>query len=112
MVLVYNCSGCKKENIFKPKLPDRGLLQEQMGDEVKVNCTSCGKMENKYINRIEAVADKRFIYLTIAIAIVFAGLLWYYIGGISSTIFLLPFSAWIYESKAASTFNRYKIKRK
>jgi hypothetical protein len=83
-----------------------------MGDEVKVNCTTCGKMEKKHINRITAIADLRVIYGAIIIAIVAGTFLWYFFGGISSAIILLPFSACLYENRAASIFNRYKIRRK
>ncbi|MFT5677945.1 MAG: hypothetical protein ACI9FY_000482, partial [Patiriisocius sp.] len=52
MKLTCICNSCNAESTFKPKFSDRGLLQEKLGDEVKVNCTICGKLENKHINKL------------------------------------------------------------
>lgn len=112
MKLVFNCGSCKEINNFKPKFTDRGLLQEAMGDEVKVNCMKCGKIENKHVNKIKAVVDMKMIYLAIIMSVLLTSFLLFYVGLIATVTFTLPMVAWLYEYKSANLFNRYRIRRR
>lgn len=112
MKLTFICSSCKTENTFKPKFSDRGLLQEKLGVEVKVNCTNCGKLENKHINKISAKEDTLTLILVTVLALIVTVFTWLYLGFAAGLILSLPVVAWVYENKAANNFNRYKIRKK
>ena len=73
---------------------------------------NCGKMQNKHINRIDAVPDRSVIYVSIVAGIVLTLFLLFFVGLLASATLMLPVMAWLYESKASNSFNRYKIKRK
>ncbi len=112
MRLEYTCSGCKKQNNYTPVTVTRGDLQMKVGDEVTVNCSHCGKMDKKHINRIDAVIDNRKILIAISISALVAIVLWNLYGGIGALFFTIPIIVWIQESKATNDFNSYKIRRK
>ncbi|WP_415372488.1 hypothetical protein [Patiriisocius sp. Uisw_047] len=89
MKLTCICNSCNAESTFKPKFSDRGLLQEKLGDEVKVNCTICGKLENKHINKLTAKEDSSILILVAVLAVVVDVLTWFYIGFAASLILFL-----------------------
>jgi len=81
-------------------------------DEVLVNCSHCGKMDKKHINRIHGVFDHGKIIIALVISAVVIVVLWGFYGAISTITGIIPVLIWIYEPKAASDFNLYKIRRR
>ncbi|WP_103068917.1 hypothetical protein [Aquimarina sediminis] len=112
MRLEYTCSGCKKQNNYTPVAPTRGDLQMKVGDEVHVNCTHCDKMENKHINRIDAVVDNKIILIALVISAVVTVVLYTVMGLIGTFTILIPVLIWGQESKSINHFNSYKIRRR
>ncbi|WP_243414801.1 hypothetical protein [Flagellimonas aquimarina] len=81
-------------------------------DELQVNCDSCGKMDKKHINNINAVVDNRIIMAGVFLSLIVTLVLWNYYGAIASISFVIPLLVWISENKALSGFNKYTIRRK
>jgi hypothetical protein len=69
------------------------LLQEKLGDEVKVNCTTCGKLENKHINKLTVKEDILILVLVAVLAVVVTILTWLYLGFAAGLILFLPVTA-------------------
>ena len=125
MRLTYTCSSCKKQNYFKPKMNSRAELQMKFGDQVKVNCRSCGKFEKKHINRISAVPDNRLIVLGLVVGLLLVAVaggyllimtnfqlsFWKIIAAVGGTIAGIPVFLWNMENKAVRNFNSYAIRR-
>lgn len=112
MKLEYTCSGCKKQNNYKPVTATRGELQMKVGDEVDVNCSHCGKIDKKHINRIDAVVDNRKILVALGISAIVTLVLWGLYGAIGTVTGLIPVMMWLQEGRATSHFNSYKIRRR
>jgi len=112
MRLIYICSSCKKQNYFKPVYPNRGKLQMAVGDEVRINCKNCGKIDKKHINRIDAVVDHRKMGIAFAISAAVTIVLFFFLGLVGTVTFAIPMLMWLQEGNAVSDFNKYKIRRK
>lgn len=111
MRLQYTCSSCKKPNYYTPVVSTRADLQMKMGNEVKVNCSDCGKQDKKHLNRITAVVDNRILIGGVILGIISTILLWSILGAIATATFTLPVLFWKSEQGKTRTFNRYTIKR-
>jgi len=106
------CQACKKQIFLPYKSNTRPDLQMELGgDEIKVNCNSCGKFNKKHINKITAVVDNRLIFIGTIGGIILSIMLIYYIGLIASITLSLPFIIWSYEQKKAHQFNIYRIRK-
>ena len=113
MRLTYTCSACKKQNYLGYNEATRPELQMKVGgDEVKVNCDYCGKLDKKHINRITAVADNRILLVGLVAGIILSLVLAYFFGLIAAVILSIPIIVWKYENENAHKFNSYAIKRK
>lgn len=112
MKLMYTCSVCKKQNLLKHKEATRSDLQLKVGgNEVKVNCNSCGKFDKKHINRITAVVDNRIVFFGIIVGGISTIVLWTFLGAIAVFTFSIPIFFWKYDSEKAHKFNSYAIRR-
>ncbi len=111
MRLQYTCSSCKTTNYYTPVVPTRADLQMKMGDEVRVNCSNCGKQDKKHLNRISAVTDTRIIIVGLILGIISTVVLWNFVGAIGTITFSLPIIFWKYELEKTRNFNAYAIKR-
>ncbi len=112
MKLEYTCSGCKKQNNYRPVAATRGELQMKVGDEVDVHCAHCGKRDKKHINRIDAVVDHRKILIALGISAAVTLVLWSLYGAIGTVTGLIPVMMWAQEGRSTSHFNSYKIRRR
>lgn len=126
MRLTYTCSVCKKQNYLKDKAGTRPELQMKLrGDEARVNCDHCGKMDKKHLNRISAVVDNRIVMagfvigLSIIVAFI-AGVVslsnyevsfWKFLAFAGSAIAGIPVFLWNRENTAVRNFNQYAVKR-
>jgi hypothetical protein len=112
MRLTYRCSSCKRENYLKENAETRPDLQLQIGgNEVRVNCKFCGKIDKKHINRITAKSDKRVLIIGFFVGVIVSIGLIYLFGFIASLAFSIPIMVWRYESDVAHKFNSYAIRR-
>ncbi|MEE1961678.1 hypothetical protein V1387_03200 [Allomuricauda taeanensis] len=124
MRLVYTCSVCKAQNYFKPKSGSRADLQIKFGNEVKVNCVNCGKLEKKHINKISAVVDNRIVVGGFIIGLCVLILIgsytfifdrplayWKFFALAGGTLSGIPVYLWNMENKAVGNFNRYAIRK-
>lgn len=111
MRLQYTCSSCKKSNYYSPVVPTRTDLQMKMGDEVRVNCSNCGKQDRKHLNRISAVTDNRIVLIGLILGIISTLALWNFVGAMATITFSLPIIFWKIELDKAQKFNSYAIKR-
>ncbi|NQY07330.1 MAG: hypothetical protein HRT68_14340 [Flavobacteriaceae bacterium] len=112
MKLFYHCSSCKKENKITIKSDNRYDFQKEVGgDEMNVNCTHCGKLDKKHINRFHAKANK-VIILGGLVAGAVATLFLLNFGWIATATFSIPIFVWLNEEKRASAFNKVMIPRR
>jgi len=98
-------------NYYSPVVSTRADLQMKMGNEVRVNCSNCGKQDKKHLNRISATTDTRLIILGGVVGIICTVILLNFIGIIASVTCSFPFLVWQNEISKVRTFNRYAIKR-
>lgn len=112
MRLIFNCISCKKKNIYTPNFSNRGDLQMQMGDDVKVNCSHCGQNSKKNVNEISAEEDKRVLIGGVVVSLISTIVFWFYFGALSTLSFVIIFLVWAQEHKLTSNFNRYKIRNR
>ncbi len=113
MRLTYTCSACKKQNYLSENKATRPELQMKVGgDEVKVNCGYCGKLDKKHINRITAVTDNRIVLVGLVAGVFLSLVLAYFFGLIAAVVLSIPIIVWKYENENAHKFNSYAIKRK
>ncbi|MDO1501384.1 hypothetical protein Q2T40_14715 [Winogradskyella maritima] len=112
MRLTTHCSSCKENIKIKSSASTRGDLQMEKGDEIKVNCPQCGKVEKKHINEIRAEANNFIIVGSIILCLVVTAFLWYYFGAIGLVGFAIPIIVWYQQMNATRSFNLYRIRRK
>ncbi len=95
---------------MKLKASNRFDLQHKVGDTISRNCNSCGTLEKRHINRLEAEPEAYVIWVCIAAMLLLTGFFWYY-GWIALISVAGPI--WFYHDahKSASYFNKTKIKR-
>lgn len=112
MRLTYTCSICKKQNYLRDKAVTRPDLQMKVrSDEVRVNCSHCGKIDKKHINRVDAVVDSRVNLIGLTLGGISTVLVWQ-IGFIAAFTFAIPIFFWRHEMDKASRFNKTLISRK
>ncbi|WP_138656814.1 hypothetical protein [Maribacter algarum] len=97
----------------------------KIGDEVRVNCSNCGKQDKKHLNRISATPDNRLVvggFVIGVLIILLAGnyleiimqvslSFWKILGIAGSAIAGIPMFLWNRENKAVKNFNRYALKK-
>jgi hypothetical protein len=84
----------------------------KVGEEIKVNCPFCGRIDKKHINKINAVMDNRLIVGALGVGIVLTIILMNFLGLIASFAMTLPIMAWVHESNSTNSFNKYMIRKK
>ena len=88
-----------------------------------MNCSNCGKLEKKHINRISAVVDNRIVVTGFIVGLcilIVAGsytllssynlALWKFLALAGGTLSGIPVFLWNMENKAVGNFNRYAIR--
>ena len=112
MKLSYICSSCKAQNYIQERAETRVDLKMKLNtDEIRVNCSKCGKMDKKHINRIDAVVDSRVNMIGLILGGISTVLVWQ-IGYIASFTFAIPILFWRHEMDKVSRFNKTLIPRK
>jgi len=112
MKLVTRCKSCNKDIIIKSNAATRPDLQMQKGDEFKVNCFNCGKIDKKHVNDIKAEANNMIILIGVAIGVIASIALWVLFGTIGTIGLAIPILFWYQQMDAIKGFNSYMIKRK
>ncbi len=112
MKLVTRCKSCNKDIIIKSNAATRPDLQMQKGDEFKVNCFNCGKIDKKHVNDIKAEANNMIILIGVAIGVIASITLWVLFGTIGTIGLAIPILFWYQQMDATKGFNSYMIKRK
>jgi hypothetical protein len=84
----------------------------EKGEEFKVNCQNCGKIEKKHINDIKAEPDNTIILIGVGIGILATIILWNYFGAIGTVSIAIPMLFWQQQMSVTKTFNSYMIRRK
>lgn len=82
------------------------------GDEIKLDCTKCGRADKKHINKIEAIVDLRLILLGVLLGLITTIILWNLYGAIGAISLAIPLLMWVQETKSTNSFNKYTIRRK
>ena len=112
MKLYARCKSCKNELKIKSNAQTRPDLQMEKGEELKLNCLNCGKVDKVHINDIRAEQNKRIILIGLIFGIIATIVLWYYFGAIGTVSAIIPVLFWQTEMKSVKAFNSYLIKRK
>jgi len=112
MNLYTHCKSCKKEIKIKSSSSTRPELQMEKGDELNVNCQSCGIMEKKHVNDIKAEPNKTIILIGVVIGILAAMILFIMFGIIGTLGIIIPILFWQQQMRETKAFNSYMIRRK
>lgn len=112
MKLYTYCKSCKSNIKIKSDAPTRPELQMVMGDELKINCKNCGKMDKAHVNDIKAEPNRFILILGVILGVLFSILLWTYYNGIATISIIIPLLFWQQQRTAVRAFNSYMIKRK
>ena len=112
MKLYTSCPSCKKEIPVKHRATDRGQLQMNVGDEIRVNCMSCGTIARKHINEVRAQPNNTLILIGLGLGLIATAILWTIFGGIGTVSMAIPLLIWVQQSNATNTFNKFMIRRK
>ena len=118
MRLYTNCINCKSEINFRTTASDRFVLVKRRGEQIKLNCESCGTTKEYHVNNLKAEESKIvgiisfLIFLGGTTALLFY--LWPYIFQISSVyaisgavgILTIPF--FVYQAINSGQANKVK----
>lgn len=106
MRLYTNCINCKSEINFRNTASDRFVLAKRRGEQVKLNCESCGTTKEYHVNDLKAEESRIVGIISVFIFLVGTTVLliylWPYIFQISSVyaisgavgILTIPFMAY------------------
>ena len=111
MIKYTKCPGCKSEQVLKASANTRGDLQMKFGNEVKQNCSNCGKMYNAHLNEVKAKVDKRIIIAGVIVSVIATAFLWFMFGAVGVVSGVIPIIFWKQQESQVSSFNRFKIKK-
>jgi len=109
--LSYYCKSCGKKNYIKSKANDRFALQQELGDELKRNCSICGTYKVTHINRLNAEIGSWVMVAVIITCLVLSSLL-FFVGWISTLTFTIPIWFYFDQQKKANQFNKIMVSRK
>lgn len=112
MNLYTTCRSCKENINIKSDATSRADLQMEKGDELKVNCQKCGKIDKIHVNDIKAESSKIIIFIGLMLGIFVTVFLIYFYGVIGTVSAIIPLFFWQQQMKSARTFNSYMIRRK
>ncbi|CAL2103334.1 conserved protein of unknown function [Tenacibaculum sp. 190130A14a] len=112
MRLYTRCKSCKSEFKIKSNAETRPDLQMEKGEEFKVNCLNCGKVDKVHVNDIRAEQNNIIILIGLVFGIITTIVLWYYFGAIGTISAIIPVLFWQTEMKSVKAFNSYLIRRK
>ncbi|MBV1924610.1 MAG: hypothetical protein KUG68_11350 [Flavobacteriaceae bacterium] len=111
MKLSYYCKSCNKKNFYQTKTKDRFELQSEVGNEINLNCTNCGTINKKHINRLSAEPNRLYAIYGLVIAAIVIIFLWE-LGYISGLTFTIPIYLYFDAEKKASDYNKIMVSRK
>jgi uncharacterized membrane protein len=109
--LSYYCKSCGKKNYINSKANNRFELQQELGDELKRNCSICGTYKVTHINRLCAEISSWVIIVTVIACLVLSSLL-FFVGWISTLTFTVPIWFYFDQQKRANRFNKIMVSRK
>ena len=112
MNLITYCKSCKNDIKIKSNASTRPDLQMEKGDEFKVNCENCGKIEIKHVNDIKAEPNNILILIGVVLGIFASIVLWQLYGAIGVISMVIPILFWKQQTNAIKAFNTYSIRKK
>ena len=112
MKLTARCTYCKEDIIIKSSAATRPDLQMEKGEEFKVACSHCGRVNVIHVNDVSAEVDNRIILIGILLGIIVTVVLWNMFGAIGTVSMGVPVMFWYQQMNAVRGFNSYRIRRK
>lgn len=112
MELITFCKACKEEIKVKSSATTRPELERDKGEEFIINCSHCGKDNQRHVNDIRARENKAVMMIAGALGIVLALVLFFIVGVVGTIVIVIPGLIWQQQRQAASTFNRYLLPRR
>jgi len=109
--LSYHCKSCGKKNYIKSKANDRFELQQELGDELKRNCSICGTYKVTHINRLRAEFG-HWVYPVVVLIFLIAVALVLFLGWLAMIAFSAPIWFYFDNQRRVSLFNRVMVFRK
>ncbi|MEM6398186.1 MAG: hypothetical protein AAF741_17675 [Bacteroidota bacterium] len=112
MIISTICPACEKEVIVPSSAKTRVDLEREKGQNLSLNCQSCGKMFSRHVNRVYAKVNQKKVLLGSLISLGLSLLFMIFIGWI---ILIGGFSVGAIlaaqEQSAVKTFNGFLIRR-
>lgn len=111
MRLIAHCDSCHElinVSSFASTRPD---LVREKGETLTLECTKCRNLSHKHVNEIQAKEGLILVGIGILISIMVTIVLWKFLGMIGTISLIIPLYIWQAQSKAASAFNNYRLKR-
>ena len=112
MKLYTHCKSCKSEFKVKSNAETRPDLQMEKGEEFKLNCLNCGKIDKVHVNDIKAESNKKGILIGITLGVLLSAVLWFFYGAIAAIAVVIPYIFRQQELNKVKAFNSYMIRRK
>ena len=112
MNLYTTCSSCKENLKVKSVAITRPDLQMEKGDEFKVNCQKCGKIDKIHVNDVKAEPSKIVLLIGLIFGIIVTVFLLYFYGAIGTVSAIIPILFLQQQMKSTKSFNSYIIRRK
>ena len=109
MKLITDCPNCHSEIKIKSLASTRPDLSKEQGDEFKVTCKKCLKLQLVHVDKVEAKSSRMMVYGGVLISAVVTAVLWKSLGAIGTISIGIPVLIANQESTSASQFNPYKI---
>lgn len=105
----YFCPSCQERNKFSSLATDRVELEKDKGERIAVECAHCHARTNLNVNKIQAEPNNVITGASGVLGLICAGL-FLNMGFIAGLPLALPVVVHQAQARAASSFNRYKIK--
>jgi len=109
MKIFAKCTGCKEHVILSTKASTRPELAHEKGENIKINCTHCGKDFSRHVNEIRAKVNYTTILIGVAVGTVLTIVSIFFIGFIALATFMIPLIIWQSQEKNVHAFNKYLI---
>jgi len=111
MKIVSTCTSCKTETRIKTLATTRPDLIKDKGEEIKVNCSSCGNNEKHHVNDFKAIPNHIYTIVAAIISLVLSIALLFVVGIVGTVSIIIPILVWKQQASAVSAFNNYRTRR-
>ena len=105
----FYCPECNERNSLRSMANDRVELEKDRGETFSVNCDNCHARPTIHVNDVQAEPNKLITGGSGVLGLVCAGM-FFQLGFIAALPLALPIVVYQAQARAASGFNRYKVR--